>query len=119
MDYITVALISPLCSRFNGTRGGYCGAYSRGCYSDVRDARLCREFVKEGVRWGLVHQLQRGLNGQRKLINAEINKQFGPEFFTSLEEGLSIIFFHSSVFSNSASFLSLQTWLQLHKSAEK
>lgn len=26
------------------------------------------------------------LYGQRKLINAEINKQFGPEFFMSLEK---------------------------------
>lgn len=53
-DEVTVALIFlslslglPLFPRLNGTRGGYCGAYSRGCYSDVRDARLCREFVKE------------------------------------------------------------------------
>lgn len=54
-DEVTFALIFFLCvsmpfsvfPRLNGTRGGYCGAHSRGCYSDVRDARLCREFVKE------------------------------------------------------------------------
>lgn len=34
--------------------------YSRGCYSDVGDARLCRELVKEGFFWG-GHQLQRAL----------------------------------------------------------
>lgn len=49
--------------------------YSRGCYSDVGDARLCRELVKEE---------EGGVGGpattksRRKLINAEINKQLGP-----------------------------------------
>lgn len=47
--------------------------YSRGCYSDVGDARLCRELVKEGWRASNYKELY----GRRKLINAEINKQFG------------------------------------------
>ena len=56
--------------------------YSLGCYSDVGDARLCRELVKEGS--GAASHYKE-LYGQRKLINAEINKQFAPEFFMSLE----------------------------------
>lgn len=63
--------------RLNGTRGGFCGTYSRGCYSDVRDARLCREFVQEGQGGGGLLNYK-GLHGQGKLINAEINKLFWP-----------------------------------------
>lgn len=55
--------------------------YSPGCYSDVGDARLYRELVKEGLGTSNYKELY----GRRKLINAEINKQFGPEFFMSLE----------------------------------
>ena len=55
--------------------------YSRGCYSDAGDARLCRELVKEGQGATCYKELY----GQGKLINAEINKQFGPEFFMGLE----------------------------------
>lgn len=56
--------------------------YSRGCYSDVGDARLCRELVKEGAGGGTYYKERYAL---RKLINAEINKHFGPEFFVGLE----------------------------------
>lgn len=72
--------------------------YSRGCYSDVGDARLCRELVKEEEEEG-------GVGGpattksRRKLINAEINKQLGPEFFMSLEKVLDVIPFRGSLFS--------------------
>lgn len=78
--------------RLNGTRGGFCGSYSRGCYSDVRDARLCREFVKEeSGRRGLLNY--KGLRGQGKLINAEINKLFWPpSSCAALGEVLSLIF---------------------------
>lgn len=81
LDHITVALISPLVFLFEmGPEGVIVVHYSRGCYSDVGDARLCRELVKEGQ--GATNYKE--LYGQRKLINAEINKQFGPEFFLSL-----------------------------------
>lgn len=64
-----------------GPEGVIVVCFSPGCYSDVGDARLCRELLKEGLRGCSYKELY----GQRKLINAEINKKFGPEFFMSLE----------------------------------
>lgn len=82
LDHIIVAVMFPLMLTVKtGPEGVIVVHYSPGCYSDVGDARLCREWVKEGLGASNYKELY----GQRKLINAEINKQFGPEFFMRLE----------------------------------
>lgn len=41
------SIVFPSCDFEMGPEGVIAVHYSRGCYSDVGDARLCRELVKE------------------------------------------------------------------------
>lgn len=78
---LAVSVLFPLISLVEmGPLGVIVVHYSPCCYSDVGEAGLYWELLKEGLGASNYKELY----GQRKLINAEINKQFGPEFFMVL-----------------------------------